>query len=81
MRFRAFLNPTDRRKSTALALRARVTGDARLPIDLRFDNPGELAPTTSASLAEIDALIAFMKTLADAPAGTATGAKKADEKK
>jgi uncharacterized protein involved in exopolysaccharide biosynthesis len=50
----------------ALALRARITGDASLPIDLRFDNPGELAQGNSASLADLDTLIAVLSQRRDA---------------
>ncbi|HEY3227692.1 MAG TPA: Wzz/FepE/Etk N-terminal domain-containing protein [Roseiflexaceae bacterium] len=44
-----------------LALRARAAGNAQLPIDLRFENPGDLNQDNSTTLADLDALIGVLK--------------------
>jgi uncharacterized protein involved in exopolysaccharide biosynthesis len=50
----------------SLALRARAIGDVKLPIDLRFDDPGALAQSSSVTLADLDSLIGILRQRRDA---------------
>jgi capsular polysaccharide biosynthesis protein len=50
----------------ALALRARTSSEAVLPVDLRFDNPGELTQANNVTVADLDALIAVLRQRRDA---------------
>jgi hypothetical protein len=50
----------------SLALRARAIGDVKLPIDLRFDDPGALAQSANVTLADLDSLIGILRQRRDA---------------